>query len=68
MMMEVFEPTEGRQWWKGSQHVIVVASEPEAKELNDDIIDNDGGGGIEASVPQGEGADGTLFTHQTSRP
>ena len=53
----------------GSQHVIiVVASEPEAKELNDDIIDNDGGGGIEASVPQGEGADGTLFTHQTSRP
>ncbi len=29
-----------------SQHVIiVVASEPEAKELNDDITDNDGGGG-----------------------
>ncbi len=29
-----------------SQHVIVVASEPEAKELNDDITDNDGGGGM----------------------
>ncbi len=37
----------------------VVAIEPEAKELNDDITDNDGGGGmiiVQASEPSGEGA------------